>query len=258
MQRQCPCVDCEHSFVVARTWQRHAAQLATGERASAPPAGLPGASPPLGSESDSEAVESGSDSESGPRVPQVLDGFCMDLVDLVARNQVGVTGMENVLKILDKHIKKHLDPEIADLLPHSMWTLTAEAMEISGAGCGCRTFYRHFCPECGEIFPEDANITVCSTRAGTPKHCKGKRYTKAGTLRVKALYYDLRDKLGRLAKDGFLKGFLTRPSPPPCQGSVGNRDLQDVFDGTIIDELRVLWPELHVLYLAMVHPPSHA
>jgi hypothetical protein len=251
MQRTCPCMLCNHSVVSARKALYHEQQIALGSRLLAAP---------LEEEEDDESSQSEmsmSDDyqheldqegeEEEIRVPEILDGFCMDLVDLIARNQVTVTGMDNVLKVLDKHIKLHLDPEIQDILPHSMYALRCKAEEIAGAAAGCRTFYRHFCYDCGEIFPLDPTVCACST-----EDCAGTRYTNAGNPRSKALYYDIREKLTKLARSGFLRSFLMTPIPPAHETDATSHDLGDVYDGNIINELRKLWPALHVLYIAMV------
>ena len=251
MQRHCPCYTCRHDIVSARRYLYHQEQIQDGSRWLAPPiADEDGAESSQSEISMSDEYQHDldvDDEEEEIRVPEVLDGFCMDLVDLIARNQVSVTGMDNILKVLDKHIKMHLDPEIRDLLPHSMYALRCQAEEIAGAAAGCRTFYRHFCYDCGEIFPVDPTICACST-----EDCAGTRYTKAGNPRSKALYYDIREKLTKLARNGFLRNFLMTPIPPAHETDATSHDLNDVFDGNIINDLRKLWPALHVLYVAMV------
>jgi hypothetical protein len=249
MQRACPCIECKHAVINARRFYYHSDQLARGSRQYAD--GLEDDDQESHSDvslaDDLQGASEEEEEEEEKRVPEILDGFCMDLVDLVARNQVSVTGMDNVLKVLDKHIRRHLDPEIVDLLPHSMYTLRCQAEEIAGAAAGCKTFYRHFCNDCGEIFPKNPTASACSTPS-----CHGTRYTNQGNPRVKALYYDMRDKLTRLAVNGFLRGFLATPAPPAHDGEAARRDLHDVFDGDIINELRKHWPDLHVLYVSMV------
>jgi hypothetical protein len=251
MQRACPCAQCEHVVVSARMALYHGEQIRAGTRLLAPPPADEDdaeSSPSEASLSDDYQHELDQEGEEEEiRVPQVLDGFCMDMVDLIARNQVGVTGMDNVLKILTKHIRMHLDPEIQDLLPHSMYALRCQAEEIAGAAAGCRTFYRHFCYDCGEIFPVNPTACACSTDG-----CAGTRYTKQGNPRSKALYYDIRDKLTKLARSGFLRTFLQTPIPPAHDTEAARHDLHDVYDGDIINDLRKLWPALHVLYVAMV------
>ena len=67
-----------------------------------------------------------------------------------------------------------------------------------------------------------------------------------------ALYYDLRDKLERLLQDRRMGAFLMQTLPPSTTGPASRRNLADVFDGDIINNLRKLWPSLHVIYVAMV------
>ena len=259
MQRSCPCVQCNHAVVTARRAVYHAGLIADGSRRLAPPEDAEEEDEDDETSDDSDASLSDAnqhedeeeEEEERLREPEMLDGFCMDMVDLIARGQVSVTGMDNVLKVLNKHIKMHLDPEIVDLLPHSMYTLRCRAEEIAGAAAGCRTFYRHFCQDCGEIFPAEPTASFCSKPG-----CKGTRYTNQGNPRMKALFYDIRDKLTRLARNGFLRSFLLAPMASEPEGDAAQRDLRDVFDGNIINELRKLWPTLHVLYVAMVVPQS--
>jgi hypothetical protein len=170
------------------------------------------------------------------------------MVDLISRNQCGTTGMKNVLRVLEKHVVDHLSQEAADALPLTLHRLTAQAAEITRVGAGCKHFYRHFCPKCGEIFPVDEAIIVCVVDG-----CIGRRFDRTGKPRQKALYYDFREKLSRLLKDGFLRGFATADLPPLPEIPVGRRHLRDVYDGEIITALRKLWPLLRVIYIAMVH-----
>jgi hypothetical protein len=107
----------------------------------------------------------------------------------------------------------------------------------------------HFRKDCGEIFPAVTTVAECSTNG-----CTGTRYTTQGSPRVKALYNDIRDKLSRLARNGFWRSSL----PPAHYGDAAHRDLHDVYDGNIINDLRKHWPALHVLYIAMVSGLTYA
>lgn len=132
-------------------------------------------------------------------------------------------------------------------LPGTFYQLKDRARAVAGVGAGCKTFYRHFCDDCGEIFPEDFSVVLCVASG-----CTGARFNSRGRPRRKALYYDIRDKFTRLLENGFMSEFLLSPLPPVHQGNASKRDLQDVFDGDIINALRSLWPDAHVIYVAMV------
>lgn len=195
-----------------------------------------------------EEMDEGDDElEEDVRRPEMFDAFCMDMVDLIARNQCGVTGMANVLRVVSKHIKQHMTPESQNAMPFTVHLLTAQAREITGVGAGCRSFYRHFCIKCGEIFPLDLTVLFCVVDG-----CPGIRFDRTGKPKQKALYYDLKDKLQRLLTDGFMREFLMAELPPILTGPASRRLLSDVFDGDILNNLRQLWPLQHVIYVAMV------
>jgi len=241
MDRPCPCWRCKNTLVDPRTWAKHAAEIADDTRAVHVPVVPADVGEPEGAGGDAEDAH----------MPRLLDGFCMDMVDLISRNQVSATGMENVLKVLNKHIRNQLMSDVQDELPATFYQLKRRAREVAGVGVGCRTFYRHFCIDCGEIFPEDPTVLHCDGQG-----CTASRFNKQGRPRRKALYYDLRDKITRLLTNGFMSQFLLSDLPPMHQGDASKRDLQDVFDGNIINDLRALWPLLHVIYVAMVRPFS--
>jgi len=141
--------------------------------------------------------------------------------------------------------------EAADALPLAVHQMIRQAGEVSNVGAGCPHFYRHFCPKCGEIFAVSEDVTICEVLG-----CNGRRFDRTGRPRQRALYYDFREKLRRLLKDGFLREFATQDLPPLPEVPVGRRHMRDVFDGEIITALRKLWPLLRVLYIAMVHARS--
>ena len=117
--------------------------------------------------------------------------------------------MQNVLKVLSKHLKPHLSPESVNSMPYTLHLLTKRASKITGVGAGCRSFYRHFCTICGEIFPLDVLILLCAAPG-----CTGERFDRTGKPLQRALYYDLRDKLERLLQDRRMGAFLMLTLPP--------------------------------------------
>ncbi len=165
----------------------------------------------------------------------------------MARGQVTNVGMTNVLKVLDKHIRHAMPDDYQNDLPATVYHLRMQAEEVAGLGSGNKYFYRHFCPACGELFPEALDHLTCPT-----KDCKGKRYDRTGKPRVKALYYDIRDKLTLLVLHGYMKDFAEAEPPIGFGGDNRTKHLKDIFDGNVINDLLQLWPLLHVIYLAMV------
>ena len=230
----CPCSACDGQPIPRTTFQRHRQDLASGRRELASAAVV----------QDEPEVQPEVDPA---RVPQEFDGFCLEMVDLIARNQCNASGMQNVLKVLAKHLRPHLTTEAGNDMPLSLHLLTQRAAEITGVGTGCRSFYRHFCTICGEYFPIDLLIRLCVV-----PECPRERCTRTGEPMQEALYYDLRDKLERLLSDGLMGSYLMRDLPPSSAGPARKRLLSDVFDGDIINHLRKLWPSEHVIYVAMV------
>ena len=97
-------------------------------------------------------------------------------------------------------------------------------------------------------FPQDPLAQVCpSPRCGKPR-CKD------GKAQRQAYYYDITDKVRRLYQSKYSAlhaGYGTGRDPP--RGAVENRELHDVWDGTILGALfhALDDPEkCHYLYLA--------
>jgi hypothetical protein len=99
---------------------------------------------------------------------------------------------------------------------------------------GVGSFDRHFCPDCGWLFPEELDVTICERCGKTP----GRYDNKGKPIRV-AHYFSIADHIKaafatkKLAKHA--KYAWNRPAPP--EANIADRELSDVFDGEIMDEL---------------------
>ena len=248
----CPCTHCGHTCVSRSRHFRHRKQLLGGQRQYAPELDCHSSAE---GEGDSEDEGDDSEDEGDPapirRTPRLFDGLCLDLIDLVARGQVNATGMENVLTVLNRHISHQLDENARNSMPSSWHDTKKRGRQASGVGRASIHFYRHFCQDCGEIFPVDEYYTLCPTL-----RCKGTRFERPGTPFVKALYYDISDKFARLLADGFLRGLLLTDAPAPGHRRVAERELLDVHDGTIISDLRKAYPGKTIIFVSQVH--AHA
>ena len=138
--------------------------------------------------SDDEGDNEGDDEELSQDTFQQL---CFDYIDLVARNQINVSGVANIIEVQNKQIRQHLDPAVRHQFPTS-WHNIKKRCKIKGSGG--KSFYRHFCPACDHLFEVDLRDDTCD--------CGGLRFNKHGKAIRRALYYDISDKLVRLLRDG--------------------------------------------------------
>jgi hypothetical protein len=247
----CPCMGCGHKRISRTQHFVHRKALLGGQRLYAPDIAYHSSEDGGSQQSGGDDSEDEGDPTPIRRTPRLFDGFCLDLIDLVARGQVNATGMENVITLLNRHISHQLDENAHNCMPSSWHDTKKRGRQASGIGRGSIHFYRHFCEDCGEIFPVDEYYTLCPTRL-----CKGTRFERPGVPFVKALYYDLSDKFARLLADGFLRGLLLTDAPAAARRRVADRELLDVHDGTIISDLRKAYPGKTIIFVSQVH--AHA
>jgi hypothetical protein len=253
--KPCPCTQCKYAAVPHSTWRRHKSELETGTRLRHPkrPRPRPRGHSDASDEDGPESQSSGEDPAPVDLVPapnstrkaRLFDGFCLDMIDLVARGQVNATGMENVMKVIDKHIRGQLNANAANELPTSWYNV--QRVGEACVGPGSKHFYRHFCPVCGEIFPLDTAVRAC-----VKPRCAGERYDAQRKPHVKALYYDIRAKMTRMLHDPVLGPLLLRPLPPAHRNAVGSRTLRDFYDGDIVNQLRLEYPDLDLIFVSQV------
>jgi hypothetical protein len=99
-----------------------------------------------------------------------------------------------VLKVQVNNLRQHLPTEMRSQLP-ATWHQVKKRCKVAGAG-GI-SYYRHFCPTCGKLFPVNVLLDTCTRRK-----CGGKRFDEHGKPQQRALYYDIPDKLKRLLETG--------------------------------------------------------
>jgi hypothetical protein len=246
--KPCPCSDCGHKCISRTRHFLHRKGLIEGVRQYAPALACHSSHDARIQQDGGDDSEDDDDPTPVRRTPRLFDGFCLDLIDLVARGQVNATGMENMITLLNRHVSPQLDQNAHNNMPSSWHDTKKRGRQASGIGRGTTHFYRHFCQDCGEIFPVDEYYTLCPTL-----RCKGTRFERPGVPFVKAMYYDLSDKFARLLGDGFLRGLLLTDAPAPGRGRVAERELLDVHDGTIISDLRKAYPGKTIIFVSQVH-----
>jgi hypothetical protein len=90
---------------------------------------------------------------------------------------------------------------------------------------------RNFCPTCDFLFPEESASETCAI-------CKGNtRYQDGKPARV-ATYFSLADKITRMFQlPALAKALVEGTRRRPLAGSVSTRELHDVWDGTLMNNL---------------------
>jgi hypothetical protein len=170
-----PC--CGGAFITRYKHKQH--QLSTLHSQPALPAfDVPAVAAPEDDDSDVDGEQA---------APDHFKHLCKEYIDLVARNQVTVSGMSNILKVNAAAVVTELPSELRPQYP-STWHQVKKVGKV--AGSGGLTYYRDFCPACGSLFRIGRWHTYCG--------CGGARFDIKGGAVVQALYYDIPDKLTRL------------------------------------------------------------
>ena len=214
--RPCPCSKHRNTPVKYHIWYRHQRLLQTGrlERWDTDK-----------EDDDAVSVEEPADlSEVTSMKPH--ERFSVEVVELVSRGVVSVTGAGALLKATTHTYDRHLPEDIR--IPPS-WHMAkkwgvGDHMPIHTK--------RHFCPTCDFLFPEESASEVCPS-------CKGKktRYQDGKPARV-AIYFSLADKITRMFQlPAMARALVAGTRRQPQSGSVSTRELHDVWDGTLMDNL---------------------
>ena len=156
--------------------------------------------------------------------PEVESLFAAEVTELVARNQVTITGAEAMLQSTHRIYQ----PLLGDAKIPKTWYL---CKKLATEGKEPVFFTRDYCPKCDFLFPVDENIEVCG-------RCEVKtRYEGAKPARV-AYFFDLADKVTRMFASKYTADQVSygtkRPRPT---GSLENRELVDWWDCGIAAEL---------------------
>ena len=199
------------------TWFRHQRLLQTGRLVRWE-----------GDDSDSGMSGEGDDPEEAPDSAVITPHkqFSIEVVELVSRGVLSVTGAEAMLKATTHTYDSHLPDDIT--IPPSWYMArkwgVGEHMPIH--------IKRHFCPECDYLFPERPACEFC-------ERCKkNTRYQVNGKPCRVAIYFPLADKITRMfALPAMARALLEGTRRQPLAGPVAAREMRDVWDGTLMNDL---------------------
>jgi hypothetical protein len=97
-----------------------------------------------------------------------------------------------------------------------------------------RSFDRHFCPKCDWLFPVAKNVTKC----GRCKEGGPGRYDDEGQPVRVAHYFKVKDHIrAAFGAKALAKAAKYAHERPPPDEEMCDRELEDVWDGEIMDEL---------------------
>ena len=179
-----------------------------------------------------DAAVEGADSDEGDKneegdqheAPQVETLFASEVTELVARNQVTVTGAEAMLQSTHRIYQ----PLLTEAKIPKTWY---HCKKMSTEGKEPLFFTRDYCPKCDFLFPVDAKMELCG-------RCEqNTRYDGDKPARV-AYFFDLADKVTRVFASKYtadLMSYGTKRARPT--GRVENRELVDWWDSSIAAEL---------------------
>jgi hypothetical protein len=223
--RSCPCVEHKNKLAPFSTWKRHTQDITRGTRRRWDPR-----------ENSDDAAGADTADEDGdgvlgeivdePAVNPTLVHYSTEVLELVARGVVGVTGAEAMLQIQHANYQPHL-PEGVDM-PKTWYKAKKAGMKGRELLC----IPRDFCTGCDSLFPVDKKVVNC------PDVCKGNpktRFDPKGTPLRRAYYFDIAEKIERLyshraTAEAMAYGFEYEPAEGPMQ----SRELTDSWDCSIL------------------------
>ena len=175
-------------------------------------------SPSSDSDRDSE-----DHAEEGSRV---AEEFAREIVEMVAHGRVGVTGVNEVLKIVNEKYQAHMPGGLK--IPKSWYKVRALAVN------GEQPVYtiRDLCEVCDFMYAkEDTEVRKCP-------QCSSSRWKKNGTPSRFAVYFDLGDAVRRKFSSKYLFDNLIEQSQRPKSNKpIRDRFLESAFDGNILHGL---------------------
>jgi hypothetical protein len=219
----CPCAAHKNELAPYSTWHRHAQEIARGQRRRWDPretsddvAGDDG-----GVVVDEVVVE--------PAVDPTLVHYSTEVMELVARGVVGVTGAEAMLQIQHANYHQHL-PDGVDM-PKTWYKAKKSGMKGRESLC----IPRDFCTLCDSLFPKDAKVVNCPNPKTTCKTTPNTRFDLTGKPLRRAYYFEIADKLKRLyslpaTAEALAYGF----EHEPAEGGMQSRELRDCWDASIL------------------------
>ena len=213
----CPCTVCHNKSVSRTTWRLHTHEIANGSRLrhGAAPAKNPDPDPVL------PVAET----------PAVL--YAMEVAEQVATKRVTASGADAMLKITSKRWAEHIHEE-EDPPPGTWYLCKEQAMQ----GRKLKSFARHFCPNCDNLFAFSLGVRVCP-KCGPEKGLRfqAEQGKKKHTPRRVAHYYDLDDHMRLLFSCKFIAEYLAMGKSRVRPAGINQRELSGPFDGSILQKL---------------------
>lgn len=162
---------------------------------------------------------------SGRAVVTTEQKHCTEVVELVSRGVVTVTGAQAMIKVTYANYNEYL-PEDMDLPPS--WFM---AKKLGVAERDIKYFTRDFCVDCDYAFPVDKTVHKCPECKDTPST----RFGPNGKALRQAYYFDIDAKLKTIFSHIVTARAMEYGNEYKQErGPMANRVLRDVWDGSIL------------------------
>ena len=218
--RPCPCAEHKNELTMYNTWLRHTQDIARGKRRRWDPNETSEVAAGDGDVVLDEVVDE-------PAVDPTLVHYSTEVLELVARGVVGVTGAEAMLQIQHANYQEHLPEGVG--MPKTWYKAKKHGMKGREVLC----VPRDFCTRCDSLFPVDKKVIDCPAAAceGIPRT----RFDLKNKPLRRAYYFDIADKIERMYSHPVTADAMAYGSKyEPAEGGMQSRELRDSWDASIL------------------------